>query len=425
LGSARKASIGVVLVGEVEEFGWLAGAMGSGEYAAASRAMTYRLTGAFCRAWKDGRAVVGTQYVLEELAACMPSLRRGLAVLSLQHEAPVRRRLRALVQGLGVEEAELGEDLGLDVVTGIDFEVAAVLREAQWRARRRLTAFHEDRAPVPAWSEEVHTAVRKALTDAAYAGVPRAHGMHLLVSMLNGPHSGAAEIMATLGVDRSKLLRALPVSASIRSGNVPMAPAADGLMACGVLATPRSSLLRGLGRLLGAAMNARAHTSLFVAVVMQESVRQAVRVGSTQVGQAHLVVALCAVDTQLRDTGRMVADRWAEYNCGGQTLARWGVGYVSSAEHCAGLPVSQVPVCRARRWRVARSDPRHGTDIARAVEDAEQCATRLGHRYVGTSHLLMALLSDPDGAGCFLLREMGVRDTALRRDVAGQLGLLA
>src|SRR2546429_2017126 len=50
--------------------------------------------------------------------------------------------------------------------------------------------------------------------------------------------------------------------------------------------------------------------------LMHESVRQAVRVGSADVGQAQLIPAMCAVDEQLRDTGRSLADPWVEHNCG-------------------------------------------------------------------------------------------------------------
>jgi ATP-dependent Clp protease ATP-binding subunit ClpC len=63
--------------------------------------------------------------------------------------------------------------------------------------------------------------------------------------------------------------------------------------------------------------------------------------------------------------------------------------------------------------------------VTRTVERAEQYAAELGHPYVGTNHLLMALLSDHDGAGCHLLRDMGVDDATMRTDIAHQLGFPA
>jgi hypothetical protein len=132
---------------------------------------------------------------------------------------------------------------------------------------------------------------------------------------------------------------------------------------------------------------------------------------------------MCALEDQFRYTGRRLADRWAEHNRGGQTLSTWEVGYVASAEYATRLPEQDVSACRRWRWRVGRDDPPYGVDVTQAVERAEHYAARLGHPYAGTSHLLMALLSDQDGAGCRLLRDLGVDDGRLRWDVARQLGL--
>jgi hypothetical protein len=275
----------------------------------------------------------------------------------------------------------------------------------------------------PAWSDEVRAAVKRALLDAHYVGICHAHGMHLLVSILDDPYAGAGQLVTLMGKDPATLLVSSPVSASIRHEAAPMAPTADALNMVGVLTTPHSSTLRLLGRLLGTAASVRSRTGIFLLALMQESARQAVRLGGAQVSQAHLIIALCAVEDQFRYTGRCLADRWTEHNRGGQTLSRWGVGYVSSAEYAARLPEQDVSACRRWRWRVGRGDPPYGVDVTQTVEHAEQHAARLGHRYAGTSHLLMALLSDQDGAGCRLLRDMGVDDGPLRRDMARQLGL--
>jgi hypothetical protein len=389
--------------------------------------MTLRLAGAFYRAWRDGKPVVGTEYLLEELAAAMPSLRRRLTTTSFEREPPVRRRVRACLRHFHTPETS-SEDVDLRAAApGVGFDVSALLREAAWKARRRMTAFRafrgEATAAAPAWSDGVRAAVRSALVDARYVGVRHAHGMHLLVSILDDPHAGAAELVALLGKDPATLLVGLPVSASIRQEAESMAPTADALLVVGVLTTPHSSALRLLGRLLGTAARVRSRTGNFLHILMEESVRQAVRLGGTQVSQAHLIVALCAVEDQFRYAGRRLADRWTEYNCGGEILLTWGVDCVSSAARAARLPEQDVSACQRWRWRVGRGDPPYGVDVTQAIERAEQYAAQLGHPYTGTSHLLMAILSDQDAAGCRLLRDMEIDDDALRRNVACQLGL--
>jgi len=372
----------------------------SGEQAVASQQMTYRLAAAFYRAWQEGRPVVGTEYVFEELVACMPSLRRGLEVDSLRDEPSARRRLRAGLRDLQSPEVAWSDDVDLLAATPrLDFEVSAVLRETAWKARRRMMVRRKPAVPAPVWSVGVRTAVRKALMYAHHVGVRHAHGMHLLVGILEDPQGGAAELVTRLGVDPGKLLRRLPVTAGIRSDGMPVAPAAVALTIVGVLTTPRSSALRVLARLLRAVSRAHLHTSVFPVALMHESVRQAVRVGSADVGQAQLIPAMCAVDEQLRDTGRSLADPWVEHNCGGRILSAWGISSAASARRSVRFRQGEVPPRQRWRWRTTRGDPPYGADVTRTVERAERYAAELGHPYVGTNHLLMALLSDPSLPG--------------------------
>src|SRR5262249_48837214 len=127
------------------------------------------------------------------------------------------------------------------------------------------------------------------------------HGMHLAVSILADP-AAAARLANKLGKDPARLLADAPVSKSLRRDGAPMTPVADLLVMAGVLTTPRSRTLRLLGRALVAAMNRRSHTGLFMAIAIQESVRQAVRLDATQVSQAHLTVALSAIEDQMHAT---------------------------------------------------------------------------------------------------------------------------
>ena len=52
-----------------------------------------------------------------------------------------------------------------------------------------------------------------------------------------------------------------------------------------------------------------------------------------------------------------------------------------------------------------------------ALREASLSARRQGHRYTGTTHLLGALLADPDGPASRLLRQLGVDPDAVRTDI--------
>jgi ATP-dependent Clp protease ATP-binding subunit ClpC len=50
-----------------------------------------------------------------------------------------------------------------------------------------------------------------------------------------------------------------------------------------------------------------------------------------------------------------------------------------------------------------------------------QEALNLGHNYVGTEHILLALVAKPDGFATTLLTELKVDVTTVRPTVTGQL----
>ena len=53
------------------------------------------------------------------------------------------------------------------------------------------------------------------------------------------------------------------------------------------------------------------------------------------------------------------------------------------------------------------------------VQKAQEEARALGDRYVGTDHVLLAMLRDGEGAGAYVLEDLGVSyDTVFERLVA-------
>jgi ATP-dependent Clp protease ATP-binding subunit ClpC len=58
--------------------------------------------------------------------------------------------------------------------------------------------------------------------------------------------------------------------------------------------------------------------------------------------------------------------------------------------------------------------------MKRTMENADRIAAGRGHDYVGTEHLLLALLDDPDGIAGSAIRRLGF-EPALRATVEGIL----
>ena len=56
------------------------------------------------------------------------------------------------------------------------------------------------------------------------------------------------------------------------------------------------------------------------------------------------------------------------------------------------------------------SDTRFTPDAQTAVEYAHQAAAELGHRYIGTEHLLLGLLRQEGGVASRALQEQGLRE---------------
>ena len=63
--------------------------------------------------------------------------------------------------------------------------------------------------------------------------------------------------------------------------------------------------------------------------------------------------------------------------------------------------------------------PERSAGVDRLLSRAAEEAARLGHEYVGTEHVLLALASDSDGVAVVALRNLGVDLSALRHTVDG------
>ena len=53
--------------------------------------------------------------------------------------------------------------------------------------------------------------------------------------------------------------------------------------------------------------------------------------------------------------------------------------------------------------------------VLRVFEASEREAKQYGHEHIGTEHLLLGLLAEPDGIAAMVLSDLGVADESARR----------
>src|SRR5919201_1795605 len=131
-------------------------------------------------------------------------------------------------------------------------------------------------------------------------------------------------------------------------------------------------------------------------VVAQE---ESCYLGHNYVGNEHLLLGLLA------QTDGMAADV-----LGGLGVTRQAIVSRTREVVGAGSP---------RRWEALGVTPR----LKRALELARAEARRLGHRCVGTEHVLLGIARLDYGVGAKLLRELGAPPTRIREEMAARLSI--
>jgi hypothetical protein len=131
-------------------------------------------------------------------------------------------------------------------------------------------------------------------------------------------------------------------------------------------------------------------------VLAQEESRY---LGHNYVGNEHLLLGLLA------QTDGVAADV-----LGGLGVTREAIVARTREIVGAGTP---------RRWEPLGVSPR----LKRGLELARAEARRLGHRCVGTEHVLLGIARLDEGVGARLLRELGAPPDRVREEVATRLGV--
>jgi hypothetical protein len=120
---------------------------------------------------------------------------------------------------------------------------------------------------------------------------------------------------------------------------------------------------------------------------------------------------------ELRSEGDLLLDRFVgaarREGCSwtqiGETL-----GISKQAAHQRFLPTDQT----TGGW------PAHATDLVRrAMVTAQREARDMGHNYLGTEHLLLGLLAEPDGMAHHALTALGVEPAAVRGRIEAVIGV--
>jgi hypothetical protein len=360
----------------------------------------YPAAAACQRAWQDGRAWVTTDHLLAAFVRRIDPF--GMTLDGLGRR--LRERLRAGTLGGESKGSHEAEPLSADV----DFEVSAFLREAEWVARGRLGLGLA--AAAPAWSPDVRSVVAKAQLLAKSLEVRHVHWVHIAWSLLNEPTGPTAEILADLGSSVRRVQQAMPREHPLSRGDEPAGVAANMLYLSGALTKPISRRMRW-----GYAVLAwPGRVPIVRRAVQAEACRQAIRWGSPQVHQLHLLVGVIETHQELRDRGWHLREDLARYSNAGKLALDHGVAYSDLARRAAAGRFGVGDSDRGKHWRRSRQDPSIGVDAAAATRKAARLSRDLGQNCLGTSHVLLALLQDPAGDCSRLLEEHGVSVASLR-----------
>jgi hypothetical protein len=369
----------------------------------ASREVVESLARAYQRVGRADQTspTVGTQHLLLALLDGTPS---AAGLLNRDSGA-----LKAVIS-FKDETVWLSEDAGGNHPP-VASAVTALLREAEWVAHQKTKPRDKSAQPDDQYqpllpSEALIAALGRMLVFAHELGVSWAHETHLLMGLLQDPGNRASEALLERRVDRDALVSALGGHPSARQDGKPNMLSVDGLRNLGMLDHPGG---RGWGGRLGRWLTSGGYGSPVVPLVRAEAERQAVRLGHSRVATVHLLLAMLVLDDQLTTTGRRFRDTVAQVNTGAELLRTRGATSSAMFNAVADLIVT------GDRPQVGSPAPTMEVNAEKALTRARLLANERKCPSTGTTHLLTALLADPDDPCHSLLSAIGVDVEELRR----------
>jgi hypothetical protein len=162
--------------------------------------------------------------------------------------------------------------------------------------------------------------------------------------------------------------------------------------------------------------------------IEDDAVIQAVRLARPCVTSAEVLLSVLDLHEQISADGlRLNQYRLGRYNQAGDVLQSGGVDYRSAlaaaAEQETAAGEDDLSDFSPRAWprRAQAKPPFFGRSALAAFRAASLEGHRAGHPYVGTTHLLIALLADDTGPAARLLRDLGADPKAIRPTAADRL----
>ncbi|HEY8479778.1 MAG TPA: Clp protease N-terminal domain-containing protein [Spirillospora sp.] len=347
----------------------------------ASREVTETLVRAFRRAAREERRAVGTEHVLHALLDG-ESAARDLVASTVRDTGA----LMGTINAKGDEHWTGRDDAGDGTPAGP--AVMAVLREAAW------TAGGGAQSPRPTGA--LTAALAHALRSAGEHGVSLANPSHLLVGLLHDPGNRACEALLERRIDRGALVAAVTDHPSVRRDGARTSRCVDGLRHMGML-TRRGAYWSRLAR----ALSSGGFGSPIMLTVRREAKRQAVRLGHPEVTAPHLLLGMLVLDDELAHAGLALRDEWTRVNKGAELLRERGVTLAD---------VANAPVLAPAEGDVQDpSGPRMHEEVEATLNRARLLRNERKDPSTGTTHLLAALVAEPDGPCDTLLTSLGVK----------------
>lgn len=361
------------------------------------------LTRAFGWAIRRRQPAVGTEHLLFALLEG-DSAAGGLLAPTVRRSGAMMGLIRAKSLGHWVSNDDTGTEASKDLA------VAALLREAEWTARRSgkrdASAASEDPHPQP--TRALLSAIRQALLHADELGVPRANTTHVLMGLLHDPQNRASEALRERRVPQDHLITRLQEHPSARERAEPHAGTARALQNMGTL-NERGQLVASL--LAKVARKGSGFGTPVLAALRWEAKRQAVRLAHPKAATAHLLLAVLALDEQLAATGGRFSTELAASNTAAELLRTRGATLHAAAVRALDL----VPA--SARWQCSRSIP-EDPNVEHALTKARWRAQEREAPIAGTNHLLAVLLAESDPLVTELLAGLDIDTDELRRALA-------
>lgn len=141
--------------------------------------------------------------------------------------------------------------------------------------------------------------------------------------------------------------------------------------------------------------------------VLAAARREAQAAGDTQVSSVHILLALCTEPDGL--AAKALQATGVEQTAVQAAIQAAAPAAASQAEPAQGAP------------EAGESATRFGPDARLALRDAVAVALELGHNYIGTEHLLLALFRAAHSPAAAVLASAGAAEAAIREHILAQL----